>query len=325
MISALMSFCAIALSPTQAEYEVVELWTKTVDGATRVQVVENYVVIGEEKFNPVDGQPFTGQSDSFTLTEKMTPDVTMDRADSLRELLFGYIVFYNGEDHRLALGGPVNSDGVVEYVTTLAKLDMSGEVVAESFASTPTHGLYTAKPVELYSRIEQGYFLLDSYPMLNERGSRYHSIILAEPLGLSPLRVIYYFDLSNPRRAIGVYQDNMRESVNNSSYLIEAWAPLVCGDIYTGRVYWVLEYKYQWAQRVGGHILSYDMYDRSWCILREEDGVPIALDATLLDRTSPSYRTKAYDGVLVVVRRFPVTSNVVDYWSVTAYTIEERK
>ena len=321
MTSLLIGLLATVLFQVSSDYEIVEVWQQEVEAPTNVTFRTGHLMIGDEAVSPLDGSPVSIRSLEYTVAQRPKPDFTIEAFEGDLPITIGYKGFYSASDHRFAFRGPVDGDGNIGQVTGIAKLDLDGGVIEESEASRKLEPLFKAGPVRITPNIESGFFFAQGEPTLDGQDSRYHAVILTDPLRMSPLNVALYHDLNVPDRSLGVYMMPFSQYHEYSLLGSVHLSPAVCGNIFTGRVYWVLGDEFKWVRRVDGFILAYDGRHQYWCVVNEEDGFVSRIIPRLLDRIQPDEDVDVIDGKLVVIRRFGESYLNPDYRTVTTYEL----
>lgn len=321
----LIGMLATASFQVSSDYEIVEVWQQEVAAPTDVAFRAGHLMIGDEAVSPLDGSPVSIRSLEYTVAQRPRPDFKIETLEDDLPISIGYKRFYSAANYHFAFSGPVDADGNIGQVTGIAKLDHDGTVIEEHEASRKLEPLFMAGPVRITPYIESGFIFAQGEPTLDGKDSRHHAIILTEPLRMSPLNVALYHDLNVPDRSLGVYMMPFSQYHEHSLLGAVHLSPAVCGNIFTGRVYWVLGDEFKWVKRVGEHILAYDSRNKYWCVVNEEDGFVARIIPRLLDRIEPDEDVDVIDGKLVVIRRFGESYLNPDYRTVTTYELRKAR
>lgn len=306
MIAAILSALILPAQEVVPELELVEVWSTTLPAGTSVNLLEDALIVEGKAVHPSDGSVISAPEHSFVMPDKPQPDFIKDD--------MGYVLFHRGDQFDFAFVGDYHEEGYLGRLQRMVKLKAgSEEFTDEASASAETQPLFRTMPIYISQRLRQGYWFVESFPAYEERDSRYHGIILDNPLRVSPLQFTLYHDLTVPERALGVYQINFFDYMRTYYTYIVKESPIACGNIYTGHVHWKLDDDISWAQRIGDFIIAYDRQNREWLIVNEDSGETSPLGVPQLENRSPGSGLRVIDGLLVIKEIDDVKVKVTSY------------
>lgn len=331
MISAIAAALISSTTPVVAEYEFVEVWSRELPAQTRVSLADGYLRIGEASVSPLDGSETQVQEDAYTLDVWPMPDLTKESTSLLYDAPIGYAIFYRGDEYDYAFRGHIREEGHIRAINRLSVLDKNGEVVSEVSSSPLSRPLYVHLPARITPKLEDGYFLIESFPRYKDRDTRYHTILFHDTLEFSRLYVYHFTDLTNPSRALGVRPyPNYIEYFSSILAYVAPTHTIICASIFTGETLWRFSDEYHWAKHTGEYVLAYNGVDNIWGISKDVGRLPHGPGFTVgiidvsdvgsheLDMLLPEADVSVIEGLVVAVRR------EVESTKITSYRIVER-
>lgn len=203
-------------------------------------------------------------------------------------------VFYRGPNYLLAVAGPVVPDSKEAYITKIEKLDFQGKMLEEtgySKLTQATQPMLYFPPYQFIGNVKDGFFTIFSNPFYGEHNTAYQTVVLLSPLRVSPIKLIQYLDLTEPKRAIGFYHENFNQWAATTNGTTLMGQVVACGDINTGKIFWKLSPDFKWAGRVGGRVLAYNYRSHVWYLINEASGAPTVFLSAYLKDVNPMTQT----------------------------------
>lgn len=181
-------------------------------------------------------------------------------------------------------------------------------VIPHNIASQP---VFMFAPFTIRGNMSDGYLRLisaDSTSSPPERTVRYDTILLLQPLQMSPLNFYRSLDITDPEYAIGYTHPNIHNFFRETS--VGMYSPLsnssvVCGNIFTGHIHWQSDLLYE-AYRLGRYALADSI--KGWTLLDIKTGleVPSHLASLKNKRGSQDFQVQ---GNYVLVTTYSRSSN----------------
>lgn len=290
MIAGLFTVLVQEKISEQSQLSLELVWEKEISRRHFVDVQMGELLIGGQSFDPATGMRSSPKSFNINI------EFSGSRAERER-WLGGNQTIYTGYEFNLVL-----------VDDRICKINPeTGAVMESGSLASATHPLVRTSPYKFKGNAEQGFFKVISNPLLimREESAPYHSVVLLDPLGRSPLNFFYYSDLSKPRAALGYETENFNEFLRRGTPMVQPNETIACGDIFTGQVKWITDrdYDIRWAKWVADTILSYAFFGSHgyrWCVLDSNTGKPVSLEIPELKGIRPATLSNWSSDVLVI-------------------------
>ncbi len=177
--------------------------------------------------------------------------------------------------------------------------------------------VFMVDPFTVRGNMSDGFLRLisaDSTFSPPERDTRYDTILLLEPLQMSPLNFYRALDLSDPEYAIGYTHPNIFKYLAERGRFFYSPLPsstITCGNIFTGQVHWSSVLLGD-AYKLGDSALVYHP-EKGWILLDIRTGLEIPSHLTSLTNSRGVRQFQVQGDFVLVTDRSPNSCYVICY------------
>ncbi len=289
MLSAVAAF-ALA-SATQPHIH--EVWSLSLPKSTPVEFIGHELYIGGQPFDAATG--FRASSPPYDFDVSVADTVLPDFVSALGA---EQRLFANDRIDIRAIGKRLENGSTSFRGFRARRPGVSGFSDALGLPSQP---IGFRPPFRLLGKLKQNYFLVVSSFVNPESDWPYHSLVVLRPFQVSPLKFVWYWDISRPSRALGSFHPSVYEAYENSDARDLVGTLVSCGDVSTGKIHWQLDRTFRVAGRIGNAIVAYNATASGWYLVDEDSGHPTRLVSSALSGVTDKSALSFVDGYLVVV------------------------
>lgn len=188
-------------------------------------------------------------------------------------------------------------------------------VIPHNIDSQP---VFMVAPFTIRGNISAGFLNLMSAPYSHttERDVRYDTILLLQPLQMSPLNFYRTLDITDPEYAIGYTHPNIHKQLReipSGMYSPLSYSSVVCGNIFTGHIHWKSDRLYE-AYRLGSYALARHP-DKGWILVDIKTGleVPSHLASLKNKRGSQDFQVQGNYVLVTTYSRSSSTQVIICY------------